>query len=393
MLKIIGTEKDLYKVVDTTNWSIKLMSASDLIATISSGKEIDNCEICKNGVRIYFGGTEPVKVRCKVVSLGSLFPTSYFDDLEGEVWKPVVDNNEQVDSEHWLYEVSNYGRIRQYLEGGSYRLRKQETVGVALCVRLNVGGKSYVDEVAKIVASAFIPKPSEYDYVMFLDNDETNCKVENLAWSDTEWVKPEPPAKEIRCKTIDFVLFCDTDGVPMYELTELAMPRRCADKSFVKLTQLNGVVKVCLRSRGGKLYYVSLGGLVATLFLDRPEGAKGIVFLNGNKGDCGADNLKWVTSLRECDEVVDDMAIMFDIMLKADGPAVRESEREHLVKVIRQYNADGSIVADFKNEKKVQAKLGYSAKRIKEACLSSDHLAYGFIWEYVTYAEDTQTDT
>lgn len=379
MLKVIGAVNGGYRLLNTTNWVIQLRSASDLATILSNGREIDNCELTKSGIRIYLGAGKPIEVKCKVKPQEPVIPD--FENLPGEVWKPVTIHNEQVDDEHWLYEVSNMGRIRQYL-GGGYRLRKQTYTGVAKFVRLSACGKDIVEQVAKVVATAFIANLNNYEFIWFLDNDETNCCADNLMWHECEWVKPEPKKPEVLCMPIDFELFLDENSRPIYEVLETGMVRMCADKSFVKMVKLNGVVKTTLRARDGKSHYVSLAGVVLTILRGRPNQAVGIIHINRNTDDCGLENLKWSKNADECDEIVPDLYAQFGSARKIAKPAP-VVEVQPTVKVIRQYNLDGSPVADFKNEKKVQSKLGFPAKRIKEACLGTDHFAFGFLWEYI----------
>lgn len=48
-------------------------------------------------------------------------------------------------------------------------------------------GDIVIEDLATIVATTFkLPNPDNLSYVLFKDNDPTNCKIENLYWSNTK---------------------------------------------------------------------------------------------------------------------------------------------------------------------------------------------------------------
>ncbi len=112
------------------------------------------------------------------------------EDLEGEVWKPVV-------GYEGYYEVSNLGRVRsvdrtiktisrsgnnfykQYK--GSMRkphLNRDGYLYVSLCI----GDRGKTFKIHRLVADAFHLKSSDKCFVDHIDGNKTNNRADNLRW-------------------------------------------------------------------------------------------------------------------------------------------------------------------------------------------------------------------
>ena len=91
------------------------------------------------------------------------------DDLDGEVWKPVVGYGE-------LYYESNYGRTKSFCNGKVKILKPALNANGYLSVQLYFGGemKSFMD---------FIPNPEDKPQVNHRDGHPMNCFVGNLEWA------------------------------------------------------------------------------------------------------------------------------------------------------------------------------------------------------------------
>lgn len=104
--------------------------------------------------------------------------------VELEVWKPVVGYEDD-------YEVSNLGRVRSkdmmVWNGITYHRKKGKILKPGLggsgYYTVSLRGKTH--KVARLVASAFLIKESDRDYVNHIDGDKTNDNIANL-----EYVSP-----------------------------------------------------------------------------------------------------------------------------------------------------------------------------------------------------------
>jgi len=101
-----------------------------------------------------------------------------------EKWKPVIfeniDDNEK-------YEVSDFGRIRRFKKNiEDWVILKNQLVNGYryFTFKLNQKGKKKAMIVHKLVATAFLDRPSdEHEFVIHLDYEKENNKVANLKWA------------------------------------------------------------------------------------------------------------------------------------------------------------------------------------------------------------------
>lgn len=113
----------------------------------------------------------------------------YLNDLEGEIWKPVVGFKN--------YLVSNLGRIKSLERtsvvgnGGKRtypsRIMKCQSWQGYYRTQLIRDGKSITVKVHRLVAEAFIANPNNLPQVNHKDEDKTNNTVANLEWCTAKY--------------------------------------------------------------------------------------------------------------------------------------------------------------------------------------------------------------
>lgn len=116
------------------------------------------------------------------------------ENLENEQWKTI--------SGYENYEVSNYGRVKS-LKGKEERILKQGTnkygyQQICLCK----DGKPKSFKVHRLVASAFIDNPNNYEQVNHIDENKCNNHVDNLEWCDCKYNINYGTACERRSKAL-----------------------------------------------------------------------------------------------------------------------------------------------------------------------------------------------
>lgn len=109
--------------------------------------------------------------------------------MSSEIWKPIT--YKSINGE---YEVSNKGRVRSVdrlvrNRSGMRRLNgriliPKKHIGGYKIVALSVGGEICYATVHRLVATAFIENPNDYQEINHMDEDKTNNCVENLEWCD-----------------------------------------------------------------------------------------------------------------------------------------------------------------------------------------------------------------
>lgn len=85
-----------------------------------------------------------------------------------------------IDGTETNYSVSDSGEIRNDTTGKFLKVTDKGTV------QIQVNGKGTNRRVARIVATAFIPNPNNYEYVIYINGDSTDNRIENLKWISKE---------------------------------------------------------------------------------------------------------------------------------------------------------------------------------------------------------------
>ena len=114
------------------------------------------------------------------------------------------------------YQVSNYGSVKSL---GNGKTRKEKVLKPTknkdgyLRVGLCKQGKRKMYLVHRLVTSAFIENPNNYEEVNHKDEDKTNNKVENLEWCDHKYNINYGTRTEKISKKISKQVMCVETGV------------------------------------------------------------------------------------------------------------------------------------------------------------------------------------
>ena len=111
--------------------------------------------------------------------------------MNNEIWKPVKDFEER-------YEVSSCGRVRDITMSKIMNIRKDAYIPLH-----DQKNKTKKIKIYKIVATAFIPNPQNFNEVKHIDNNMMNNNVENLSWC----------SKSCLCRTNNKVSKRSTSGI------------------------------------------------------------------------------------------------------------------------------------------------------------------------------------
>ena len=98
--------------------------------------------------------------------------------MENEVFK-------DIENYEGLYKVSNQGRIYSLISNKFLKTRKEKSN--YLLIDLCKNGKKKTYSVHRLVASTFLPNPSNLPQVNHKDENPSNNHLENLEWCDAKY--------------------------------------------------------------------------------------------------------------------------------------------------------------------------------------------------------------
>ena len=98
------------------------------------------------------------------------------EDLEGEIWKDIVDYE-------GFYQGSNYGRIKSFYKGKVRIIKPLLQKGGYLTVNLYKSGNQKMYRLHILIAKAFNPNPDNKPTVNHFDGNKFNNCIENLVWA------------------------------------------------------------------------------------------------------------------------------------------------------------------------------------------------------------------
>ena len=163
-------------------------------------------------------------------------------ELEEEIWKDVV-------GYEGLYQVSNLGRVKSLFRYKKILKQFEDNKGY-LRVTLYKNNKSKSIKVHRLVATAFIPNPNNYDCINHKDENKTNNNVENLEFCSFYYnLMYGTRVQRISKKNNKPILQFDLKGNFVKEFESITQASKELNNS------LNNISQCCLgRSRTSKGY-------------------------------------------------------------------------------------------------------------------------------------------
>ena len=224
-----------------------------------------------------------------------------------------------IDGTETNYSVSDSGEIRNDITGKFLKVTDKGTV------QIKVNGKGTNRRVARIVATAFIPNPNNYEYVIYINGDSTDNRIENLKWISKEengqrtWAKRrengttcagairEKKKRENIVET-DFIILnnekqIELDGelIP-YGISTDGKVRNLKKGNYLKGSILHSYQYINFRWNGNNKNK-AVHQLVASAFIPNPNNYTIVDHINGDRLDNRVENLRWVSSKENANNI------------------------------------------------------------------------------------------
>lgn len=205
-----------------------------------------------------------------------------------EEWK-ILEENEK-------YIISNLGNVKKIGKSDNISLliAKNKWSGLYLGCYID----NCLRRVDTLVAKTFISNPENKRYVIHIDRDLANCRVDNLSWANRfELLLDRYPDDVMIFKGIEFHRYFH-NGVPTnYFISKFGSVFSANADKIIKLGKtLKGYSNVCVTLPDGSRVPVTVHKMVGMTFLkDSWKAGYDIDHLNGIKTDNRVENLEWVT--------------------------------------------------------------------------------------------------
>ncbi len=212
------------------------------------------------------------------------------------------------------YSVSDLGRIRR--EAYSYyankrfmshpeEILKSPSVGTYHRIQFTVNGKHHALLAHRLVAAAFIPNPENKPIVNHKDLDKSNNRASNL-----EWVTPSENIKHCADNRTEYKRSKETgplemiplEGEEFRQFEDLPLFVSSYGRFYGKYRSYMTFLNTSVGETGYQRIYITVGGkhlmfashrLVASIFIENPDGLPVVNHIDGDKLNNRADNLEW----------------------------------------------------------------------------------------------------
>ena len=199
-------------------------------------------------------------------------------------------------NEEW-YKCKNYpgfsinkkGDLKNDLTGKLMK-RSRSNDEVNFFYSFNCNGKVCRKQVKLLVAEQFIENPDNKKYVINIDGDPENCCVENLLWSNRQYVSKDNNILDENFK------WYPMDNAPNYEINKNGQVRHKIKGNILKPTLAkDGYLYYTIGNYNGKVRRYAVHILVARQFLPNPDNKSVVNHIDENRQNCKLENLEWVS--------------------------------------------------------------------------------------------------
>jgi len=352
---------------------------------------------------------------------------------KGFIWKYVKKVKKVDPTKDWVI-FDDYPKDKITKSGQVYSiLTKKNKVTVSKgkynAVRLiNKDGKKVKESVAFLVASAYVPNPNNYTYILHIDGNLLNDDFKNLEWCEKDplLTYDVPSMENLRLipGTEDYYASIDGEIFSMKSGKLLKMKFQEDAKGYFVLTlriEFDGQNKTtsCRVNR-----------LVALAWLANPDNLPIVNHIDQNKKNDKVSNLEWIThkgnyehsknsykhyskhvvqaslegefiqefqSMRQAEDETGIKSAL--ICLVCQGKRRKAGEftwfyKENFVegkkmrklkqcKKVRQYTKTGEFVKEFESMQDAAQEVGALTSNISAACIGTLKTCKGYIWKIV----------
>ena len=293
-----------------------------------------------------------------------------------EIWKQL--------EEHNLYEISNYGKIRNTKTGYlmKFETRPNGDIMAHLCEEKD---KRIIIAVRRLVAKYFVQNPDNKPEVMHIDKDCKNIKATNLKWvyhyEFKKKIKNIIPLKTQVNKTqhkIDISKFKKDlveqwkpiKNFSKYAVSNLGRIKYIKKNRMRKLVIMDGYNTVTIRNNNGNVITIRINIAVAQHFIDMPAELKDkkkviVDHIDNNRLNDRIDNLRWLTQSGNIN------SYNANYKSKDNYKKILQYDKQH--DLIKEWNSVNDIVQEHPE---------FKQGAIRSNCIGTSNTAYNYIWQY-----------
>lgn len=334
-------------------------------------------------------------------------------EADGEEWRPIVGWED--------YEVSDRGHVRRPSRAlvnkdgkkVSYKARmlklKTTNTGFVFVLLRDNNGLQSMHFVDRLVAEAFLPNDSEFEYVGHRNGRLDDSRVENLFWCDLDGLnRTLDKESALDSITLPGEQWADIEGyVGLYLISNTgrvySVPRYSIINGFPHI--IGGrILKPSIAPTGYKMVNLAkdcesttcaIHRLVAKAFVENtnPDEYIQVNHLDEIKTNNNCLNLQWCTPLQNTRHGTGIQRAAAKRDYKHIGEMVGlhhdyEASAKKQSKPVLQFDMDGSFIKAWESLASVQRHTGFFGSYIGKACnrkgkgAMKDGVAYGYKWYF-----------